>query len=241
MAGERLLQDAEEIIAKVDGIKERMDEIKGLKKGKIRVGGSPIAAASFLPLTVQTFKKENPGVEVVLKIQRTDDLEKGLLEGQLDLALISWAPRSPTLLSEHREEEIVVIAPPDHPLTRKRSVSLELLSKEALIALERGIPTREMVEQRFVQKAIPFAPSIEIGAEFGVRDTIRNAVASGLGIGFIAKCHVIGDIKAGRLKVLKMPELNLKRTIYIVMHKNRQTSTLVQRFRDFLKHEKEQL
>lgn len=240
-AGEALLHDVEAILSRVEGIKERMDEIKGLKKGRVSIGGGPIPAASFLPLTVQRFKKKYPGIEVALKVQSSDRMEKELLEGELDLALLSWFPGSPVLHAEpYREEEVVVIAPPKHPLTKKRSVSLELLSKEPLIAPEKGIRTREMIEQIFARKAVPFAPLIEIGTEFGVRDAVRAAVASGLGIGFIAKCHVMGDIKAGHLSVLKVPEFNLKRTIYIVTHRNRLTSSLVKAFRDFLKSEKDQ-
>lgn len=239
-AGEALLHDVEAILSRVEGIKERMDEIKGLKKGRIRVGGSALAAASFLPVIIEKFKKEHQGIEVILKIQRTEDLEKGLLEGELDIAIAGWPLRSPLLLAKpYLEEEIVAIAPPRHPLTKKRSVSLETLAREPLIAPERGIRTRELLEQRFAQEGIPFVPLVEISAQTGARDTIRSAVAGGLGIGFVAKCHALGDIKAGRVKLLKVPELNLKRTMYIVIHKNRQAPSLVRAFEDFLKRNKE--
>lgn len=240
-AGEALLHDVEAILSRVEGIKERMDEIRGLKKVRIRVGGSALAAASFLPVAVEKFKKEHQGIEVILKIQRTEDLEKGLLEGELDIAIAGWPLRSPLLLAEpYLEEEMVAIAPPRHPLTRKRFVSLKTLAQEPLIAPERGIRTRELLEQRFAQKAIPFAPLVEFSAQTGARDTIRSAVAGGLGIGFVAKCHATGDIKAGRVKLLKVPELNLKRTMYIVIHKSRQASSLAQAFRDFLRRSKKQ-
>jgi DNA-binding transcriptional LysR family regulator len=241
LAGEKLLQRSEEILAKVESVKEEIDEIKGLKKGRLRIGGSALAAASFLPVVIEKFKKGHQGIEVILKIQRTENLEKELLEGELDIAIAGWPPRSPLLLAEpYLEEEIVAIAPPRHPLTKKRFVSLKTLAQEPLIAPERGIRTRELLEQRFAQKAIPFVPLIEINAQTGARDTIRSAVAGGLGIGFVAKCHATGDIKAGRVKVLKVPELNLKRTMYIVIHKNRQASPLAQDFRGFLRRSKEQ-
>jgi len=237
LAGEKLLHRSEEILARVKGIKEEIDEIKGLKKGRIRVGGSALAAASFLPVVIEKFKKEHQGIEVILKIQRTEDLEKGLLEGELDLAIVGWLVRAPLLLAEpFLEEEIVAIAPPRHPLTKKRFVSLKALAQEPLIAPERGIRTRELLEQRFAREALPFVPLVEISAQTGARDTIRSAVAGGLGIGFVARCHALGDIKAGRVKLLKVPGLNLKRTMYIVIHKSRQkTSSPVQAFKEFLR------
>lgn len=235
-AGEELLQRAKEILAKVEGIKEGMDEVKGLKKGKLSVGGSTLAAAAFLPVAVQAFKKEHSGIDVILKIQRSNSLEKKLLDGQLDVAILGFPPRSPLVVgSPYRDDEIVVIAPPNHPLTKKRSVSLEMLSKEPFITPEKGMFTREMVEQKFVAKRLPFVPVLEVGAEFGARDAIRSAVANGLGIGFFAKSHALADVIAGRLKVLKVPDLNLKRTLYIAVHKNRQNSPLIQTFTQFLR------
>lgn len=238
-AGEKLLQSAEDVLAELESLKNQMDEIKGLERGRIRIGGSALAAASFLPVAIQKFKKEHPGIEVILKIQRTDDLEEGLLDGELDIAIVSWVLRSTLLVGEpYREEEIVAIAPPKHPLARKRSVSLETLAREPLIAPGKGIRARELLEQKFAQEGIPFVPGIEIAAPFAVRDTIRNAVASGLGIGFVAKCHVLGDIKAGRVRLLKVPKPGWTRILYIAMHKNRQNSSLVRAFRDFLKHDR---
>jgi DNA-binding transcriptional LysR family regulator len=221
----------------VEGIRERIDEIKGLKKGKIRVGGSALAAVSFLPVAVQRFKKEHPGIEIALKVQRSDSLEKKLLEGELDLAILGWPLRSPLLVGEpYREDEIVAIAPPNHPLTKRRSVPLELLAKERFISQEKGTPIRGMVEGRFAEKGLPFSAILEVDEQFGARDAIRSAVASGLGIGFLSKSHVVQDVEAGRLKMLKVPELKLKRSMYIAVQKNRKGSPLVQTFIDFLRH-----
>jgi len=240
-AGEELLHHAEEMLAKVEAIKERMDEIKGLKKGKISVGGSTLAVASVLPVVVQRFKKEHVGVEVILTTQRSETLHQKLLDGELDVAILGRAPHSPNLVGEpFRDEEVVVIAPPKHPLAMKRSVSLELLAKEPLIVYRGGTTIRGIVERRFAEKGLPFAPFLEINLQWGNRDAIKNVVVNGLGIGFTSKFYVGSDVKAGRLKVLRVPELKLKRTMYIAVHRNRQSSPLVRTFIDFLRHYKEQ-
>ena len=238
-AGRRLLQFAEKGLAIIEKIPEEMEEVKGRRR--LRVGGSVLAAASFLPKAVQKFKKDHPEVEINLSIYSNDGLERELSEGNIDLALLSWAPRSSQIYAErYHEEEIVVIAPPKHPLTKKSSVSLEQLSKEPLIAPKEGMRTREILEQVFAEKAIPLTPSIEIGNQFAVRDAIRNAVASDLGIGFVAKCHVTGDIEAGRIKVLKVPDFKLKRTTYIAIHKNRMDFASIHLFKEFLKRQHRQ-
>jgi DNA-binding transcriptional LysR family regulator len=236
-AGEELLRIAGEVMPKVGGIKERLAEVMGLKKGRIRVGGSAIAAASFLPGAVQKFKRGYPGVEVVLKVERSDSLEQKLLEGELDLAVLGRPPRSAHLVGEsYRDEEIIVIAGRNHRLAKKRYVPLGLLAKEPLISQEKGTLIRDMVERRFAENGFPFAPVLEVDVHHGGgRGAIRSGVAGGLGIGFISQCHVVGDVEAGRLKVLNVPELKLKRTMYVAMHKNKQGCPLGQAFTNLLR------
>jgi DNA-binding transcriptional LysR family regulator len=234
--GKVLLRRAQEALGVIEGTKDEIAEIHGLKKGKLAVGGALIAAASFLPGAVQSFKKRHPGVEIALKIQRSDNLEKKLLKGELDLAILVFAARSPNLISEpYRDEEIVVVAPPQHPLARRRSVPLDLIAKERLIAQEKGALVRDMVERGFAKYGLPFKPVLEVDIEMGARDAIRRAVTGGLGIGFLSKCQVMADLKAGWLKVLKVPELKLKRTMYIVIHKNQLRSPLTQSFVESLR------
>jgi len=234
-AGEEMLRISEEILPKLGGIKERLAEVEGLKKGKIKVGGSALAAATFLPVAVQRFKQEHLGIEVCLKIERSYVLEKQLLEGDLDLAILGWQPRSALLMAEpYLEEETVVIAAPSHPLARKRLVSLELLAKEPLVISERGNVLYDLVEQKFSEKGLCFKPTLEINVQVGGRDAIKRVVADGLAIGFLSKCHTLLEVKAGQLKVLNVPELNLKRIMYITVHKRKAGFPLQQKLIDFL-------
>lgn len=168
-------------------------------------------------------------------MERSEELQKKLLQGEIDLAIIGRSPRSSHLVIEpFRDEEIVIIAAPDHPLARKRSVPLEFLAKEPLITLGEGSTIRSMAERRFAEKGLPFIPFLEVNFHWSSRDAIKNLVVNGLGIGFTTKPYVDSDVKAGRVKLLMVPELKLKRTMYIAVHKNRRGSLLVRTFVDFL-------
>jgi len=238
--GEELLREAEAIVTKAEGIKDKIDEVKGLKKGKISVGGSSIAAASFLPIAIHMYKKRHPGIEVTLSIQDSRGLGKDLLEGKLDVAILSLATRSPALVTElYREEDVVVIASPNHPLARKRSIPLKLLANEPLIVPERDNRIRDEIEQIFLDRGLSFTPAFEVNLRLGSRDAIKGAVARGLGIGFTSRPYITSDVKAGRLKTLKVVDFNLKRTMYITVHKSKQQSVHVQSFIIFLKQFKD--
>ncbi|MGH7767235.1 MAG: LysR family transcriptional regulator [Candidatus Binatia bacterium] len=233
--GEEWLEISQEILGKVEEAKRRMTEVSGLKRGKILVGGSSSAASSFLPVAVQAFKKQHLGIEVILKIERSEVLERMLLEGELDVAVMGHDPQSP-LLNAHRyrEEEIAVIAPPKHALAGRRSVPLSLIAKQPLIANGTESYVRKQVEKRLAEIGVPFTPVLEVTDHMS-GEAIKSAVASGLGIGFITKCHVLSDIEAGNLALLKAPALKLKRPMYLVVHRKRQSSLLTRTFIEFLR------
>jgi len=234
-AGRLLLKRAESVLGITEKIPEEMEEIKGLKKGRLAVGGSGFAGSTFLPAAVHAFKKTVPSIEVTVMIQRSRVIEERLLKGELDVALIARAPESRLIVAEQfREDEIVVIAPHNHPLTRRRSVPLRCLVKESIIAQDRSSNFRQKVEELFAMKGLPFTPELEIDIGSGSRDALRSAVANGLGIAFVSKCHINPHLESGRLKILKVPEVNLKRVMYLVFHRGRKNS-LAQLFVDFLR------
>jgi len=239
--GNVLLRRTQEALAIIDETKDEIDEIHGLKKGRLSIGASAIAGASFLPGALQSFKEAHPGVEVALKIHRSIALEKMLVDGEFDVAILGCAPRSSLLRGLlYGEENIVVVAPPAHPLNRRRAVPLPLLAKAALVAQQKGSLVRDMVEKKFTERGLPFTPLLEIDIDRGGWETIKTSVVCGLGIGFLCKCHVESDAKAGRLKLLRVPELDLKRPVYIAFRKNRQRFSAVAAFVEFLKTYKEQ-
>ncbi|HEY3305179.1 MAG TPA: substrate-binding domain-containing protein [Candidatus Binatia bacterium] len=228
-----LLRRAQEALAIIEGTKDEIDEIQGLRKEKLNVGGSGLAA-SFLPAAIQTFKRAHPEIEVTLTIDRSRNLENGLLEGDLDIGVLSHV-HSPLLAHTlYGEDDLIVIASPNHPLTKKHSVPLELLAREPSVMFERGGLMYDMIQRRFAESRISFNPTLEVKTRSIARDAIKSAVSNGIGIGFIAKRHVEADIKAGRLKRLKVPEFNLKRQMYVVTHKKRNSGTPVKEFKDFL-------
>jgi LysR family transcriptional regulator, low CO2-responsive transcriptional regulator len=234
-----LLRHTQQALAVLEGTKDEIAEVHGLKQGKLAVGGSAIAGATFLPEVVQRFKKNNPEVEVSLSIERSDILENKLLRGDLDMAVLGRATQSPLLIVDlYREEEVAVIASPKHPLAGKRSVPLELIAKEPLIVHEKGTAVRDMVERRFAERRLPLVPALEVPMQVGTRDAIRSSVMNRLGIGFLPKCHVLSDVEAGRLKFLNVPGLKLKRSLYIAVPKNRETSPLCRAFVSFLRRHK---
>jgi len=162
-------------------------------------------------------------------------LEKGLLDGSLDVAILSRPPGSPLLDSiRSRDEDVVVIAAPDHPLAKKRSVPLDLLAQESFI-VSKGSRNRRLIEDALAKKGLSLKITLEVDVLSGSRETFMTMAAKGLGLAVNNKSHVASDLKSGRLKMLNIPELNLKRAMHIGFRRNQQASSLIQEFIEVLK------
>ena len=241
-SGEVLLQKAKRVLDDANQLEEEVNKLNGLEKGKLSVGGSSLASYLFLPVVVQKYKLKFSGIEIHLEIQDSKQLEKLLLDGHFDLVIMGFRPQSPLLVSEfYIAEKIVAIAPPDHPLTKRESVSLELLAKESLVITSKGNQVRDKVERRFSERGLPFKSALEISSIHGARSAIKSALLGGLGVSFITRCYLLPEFQTGEIKQLKVPGLDVRRELYIVRHKNRQDAKLLQTFVNFLwDYQKEQ-
>jgi DNA-binding transcriptional LysR family regulator len=237
-AGRRLFELVNSALATFEKIPDEMDQVKGLKKCRLAVGGSGFAGSTLLPIVVRAFKKSFPSTDIKVTIEGSPVLKEKLLSGDLDVALLGQPARASLLVVKpFREERIVVVIAPNHPLARRRSVPLDLVAKEPLIIEARGA-TRDKVEALYEKKGFDFAPELVTNTIFGSREAIKTAVANGIGIAFISAHQIVLDVRAGRLKILNVPDLGLTRAMYLAFHKGRQ-SPLLQRFIDFLHGYKE--
>lgn len=221
-AGKNFLRKAQAALALTQEIKDEAAQVKTLKKGRLVVGGSGFAVTTLLPGALQAFKKAYPSIDVTLVVQSGNVLEDKLLAGEIDVAFLTDRPKSPSLAAApYHEDTIVAVAAPDHPLARRRRVSLRVLAREPIIADGRKSYTREMVEALFHRNGLHFTPAIEMSVLSATRDAIKRAVANGMGIAFLSRHNVELDVEAGRLRVLQIPKLQLRRVMYLAFHKAR--------------------
>ena len=107
------------------------------------MGASTIPGEYLLPKLIGDFKKEHPSFIISLKIADTKEIIQYVLQDNVEFGIIGAKLNHPSLHYEkYEEDEIIVVAPSDHPLTRKKRVNLEELLKEPWIIREEGSGTR---------------------------------------------------------------------------------------------------
>ena len=153
--GEVLLKHAHSILENVEQAQKELQELKGLTSGVINFGVSAMLGSYFLPDALARFKQTYPGIQVNIQEAGTATLEKMLLEGQLDLALIRTDRsheqiRSITLL----QEEIVACVPEQHPFASRQSITLDEFCQQPLVLFREGYFLREAVSRHCQQNRI---------------------------------------------------------------------------------------
>jgi DNA-binding transcriptional LysR family regulator len=175
-AGELVLARARRALAEVDGVRADLDALEGLIRGTLRLGGVPPLGSVHPASLIADFTRAHPGVVVTLRDDAAFALLGQLRDGELDLVLALVDPDTLDGLDGVRllDEELVVIAPLDHPLGRAKRVRVEHLAGEPLVAAGAGSALREAL--------LALVPGGRVVAEANELESVRELTARGLGV-----------------------------------------------------------
>ena len=230
-AGEILYQAAQEIMMTIDAAERSIDDLKGLRGGKLCLGSSFPVGVYLLPPVLAKFRKLYPSVEVALEIMISDAVGPKLLANEIDLGLVSSDPRDPRLIARpFFTDELVAIVPGSHPWAAKTRIQAKHLAQETVILAARGAGTRAVMEERLRAKGIAL-PNIR---DFGNLEGVKHAVEAGLGISVQARSVVQREIAAGSLRAVKLVGIDTAIQFFYAWRKNAHLSHAAQALVDLL-------
>jgi len=187
-AGEVFVAKARVILDAVEQLKQEMDDLGQMRRGRLVVGSLPITGSHILPVVLPLFQERYPEIEIVLLEDSTSRLEQLTASGQTDLSLLSLPLQEPSLTWEPLiEEEIKLAVPPQHRLAREAAASgrsdvrIAELADEPFILLKRGQGFRQIAYELCAEGG--FVPRTVF--ESGNIETVQSLVAAGMGIAFV--------------------------------------------------------
>jgi DNA-binding transcriptional LysR family regulator len=171
-----LLTEGEDLIAE-------LDELRGLKRGTLRLGCPRIGSSAVFAPIFASFRRRYPGIEVELAVHGPRRLEETLRAGELDLAALVHPIPKDLDWQEVRADPLVVLLPRDHVFAGRKAIRLANLAELPFILFEEGLPLNELILDACRSKGI--VP--RIAARSGQVDFIFELVAAGAGIGFLPR------------------------------------------------------
>ena len=143
-AGELLYKHAVLLLEMKETAQLEIEKFLGLEQGEISMGGSTIPGEYILPNLIGRFRKKYPHLAVKLTIADSSEIEKQVLEGQLEIGVIGSKSSHVNLLCQKLwEDELVLAVPAGHPWARRKSVSVRELSEAPLYTTGRRLRNPE--------------------------------------------------------------------------------------------------
>jgi DNA-binding transcriptional LysR family regulator len=189
-AGEALLPHARAALAAAERGQETIASLRGVLHGRLRIGvAGPVDHR--LAETLGDFHRAHPGVEIVLTSMHNEPLLEALATGEVDVGVVGVGVQP---LGPHVRARVVAVEPlvlgvrPGHPLSRRKTITLEALRDEPMITLVHGSGLRTVLENACRQAG--FSPRIT--AETGELDSLVELAAEGLGVAVVPRSAVDG-------------------------------------------------
>ena len=229
-AGRELYHYSRVIAQQLTEAEAVLAELKGLKRGKLKISVAS-TANYFAPQLLATFSQRFPTVTVSLNVTNRQTLLVQLGNNEMDMAIMGRPPEGLDLVAESfMDNPLVVIAPVNHSLARKKDIPLDRLQEETFLMREEGSGTRIAMERYFEARGV----KIQAGMEMSSTEAIKQGVQAGLGLGVVSLHTVELELEAKRLKLLDVQGLPICRHWYIVHRKDKRLPTAAQAFKNFL-------
>ncbi len=214
--GQWLLPRALELLARAHELEEQLGTDQSI--GNLRLGASLTIGNYLATLLVADFLQQHPASRVQLVVQNSATIIEQVARYELDLGLIEGDMSHPdVVVTPWLQDELVVFAAPEHPLAKKKSVSLAQVLQENWILREAGSGTRSTFERALG----PRRSELKVRLELEHTEAIKRAVEAGLGLSCISRLALRDAFRRGSLVPIRLPELQLQRQFYMVQHKNK--------------------
>ena len=219
-AGKVLRGYAERLLRLSEEAEGAVQEFQDLRRGRVMIGANEAGVHSLLPI-VGRFREAHP--QTLVDVRRVPSRQIGLevLQRSLDFGILTFEPAEQGLDSlSIGDDELVLLTHPSHPLAGRRTVTLEDLGRQPVIAHNDPSPARERVLRLFEERHAP----LEIRVALPSLDGIKRAVEMELGVALLPRRCALTEIARGQLAAVRVPEARRPSRLRLIYRKSGEMS-----------------
>jgi LysR family transcriptional regulator, regulator for metE and metH len=229
-AGDRLIACARRVLDELSNAEVQIEGLNGGARGEIRLSTECYTCYHWLPPVLHKFHGKFSKVEVNIVASATSNPAAALLEGKLDVAIISSPPRNKSLrVTPMFEDELVIVMSPTHRLTSASQVRPKDLETETILIY----PPRE--ESTLINQILkPAGVEAQRVIEVPLTEAIVELAGAGTGIGFLARWAVAPAVEAGKVAIRPLGGHGFRRQWYAVTLRNQPAPPFLAEFLNLL-------
>lgn len=216
-AGEVVYERARRLALGVAEMREAVSDLVHPERGRVTIGAVTTVGLGMLPPILTEFARQYPAVRVAVKMGRTGDILERVLEGEIDMAVMTTPVTHPRLSTiPLRQDPVLLVCSPERRELLPIPLPVSQLGDVDMIAFQAPSRFRTYVDGILEQAGVQ--PNYTM--EFDSHEAVKLMVAAGFGVAMVPRSAVQADIDAGRLvevEVKGLPELT-RTTSLIIRH-----------------------
>jgi len=229
-AGERLLRSAESVLTTIERTEDAIRNLAGAERGVLRLTTECYTCYHWLPALLKRYRRAHPRVDVRIDVSATAQPIAHLLNGDLDLAIVSDPVRDRRLVSLPLfEDEVVAILEPHHPLASQPFLRPEHFADEVLLAY--GSKDDNTVYQRIL---LPAGVTPGGFQQVQLTEAMIELVKAGLGVAVLARWAVDPYVRVGAIRAVPVTRHGYRRVWSAAMLKDMARVPYVRAFVDLI-------
>src|SRR5215813_11778804 len=233
--GQVLYDYSKQVIATYEALHSKLQEIKDIISGTIRVATIYSIGLHDLPPYLKRFLKAYPTVNVHVEYRRANQVYEDVIGNVVDLGLVAYPVRDSKLeIYPLRKDPLVLICHPQHPLTRSKNVKLKALSGQKFIGFEPDIPTRKALDKILKDHSI----QVQHVMEFDNIETVKRAVEIDAGVAIVPQGTVVQEVAKQTLAQVDLEDGAFHRPLAAIYKRNKVLSPAMKEFLTTLKQDK---
>ena len=216
---------------------QRFQEMEGQLQASANVVSGTVRVATVhsvglyeLSASLKRYLKAFPQVHLRLEYSRSSKIYDDAVRGHIDLGIVAFPTRRPGItVIPFRQDRLVLVTPPGHPLARHRTVAVRKLAGEPLVGFERDIPTRKETDRLLRKHGV----EVRYVMELDNVETIKQVVEIGHGVAILPEPAIRPEVKQKSLAVVQLSDEVLFRPLGIIHRQGKHFSPAAEKFIEF--------
>jgi len=230
--GQVLYDSSQQILKTFDGLQSKLEEIKEIISGTLRVATIYSIGLHDLPPYVKKFLKAHPTVNVHIEYRRAKQVYEDVIGNVVDLGLVAYPVRDHKLeIYPLRKDPLVLICHPQHSLAQNKTVRLKALTGQKFIGFEPDIPTRRALDKILKDHSV----RVQHVMEFDNIETVKRAVEIDAGVAIVPEATVRQEVAKQTLAQVRFEDGEFCRPLAALFKKNKVVSPAMKEFLAVLK------
>ena len=230
-AGQVFYEVSKDIVHRFREMESRLQQLTNVVAGSIRVLTVHTVGLYELSGPVRRFLRAYPHVNLRIEYARSNRIYEEVQKGDADLGIVAYqSKRAQFVLIPYREDHLVLICPPSHPLAKHQSVSIKKLVGQDFVGFERDLPTRKETDRILRRNGV----DVRYKMELDNIETIKRVVEIGTGCALLPEPAVRQEVKARSIVAVQIRDETFLRPLGIICLMGQHLSPATEKFIQYL-------